>query len=272
MADRDFNEYAASGEGQSLSLAAQLQYLSASASADEGMFLRIGASGFTSLYRAPDQDVHWVGTSNALQLLGSTDVIICTAIIDQDLTPADSFFEFTCQVDNNDSPSRDVVFTIKDDGAANNTRVVALNGSEQGKIVVFAGGFATTYVSGSTVTVEARTIGSNLEIRGDVAVSKMTLTKAQSAPVMALSAEGVDEEFGKLGNPVGVNIGSGLTRSQAIAGFKLLDWYDWSVSRSFYLVDTDGSPFLIVHYQALPTSVDEATAGPFHYEIMATAS
>jgi len=46
-----------SGDVDNIVIAENIQFLIATAN-EEGMFMRIGANGLISLYRAPDRDVH----------------------------------------------------------------------------------------------------------------------------------------------------------------------------------------------------------------------
>jgi hypothetical protein len=65
--------------------------------------------------------------------------------------------------------------------------------------------------------------------------------------------------------------GSTPTKAECITAFKHLPNFDWSKDDDYYIRQVDRSKMHLIKYRALPSSVDEATAGEFWIEALSKA-
>ena len=187
----ELNTIMASGEIDTVIVTSNVGYLKATASAN-GMFLRV-QNGLTTLYRIPDQDVHWK-SSNAtnfpVNIIASSPLNVTP---DQNVLVSDGSFSVSGKLDNNSN--QEIIVTIKalNNGVEIGNGSVTLLRSELGKIFVFSGPIGLDVTSGNNVEITVETtIDGVVNLRGDSVVSDFTLTKAKANPV-ALSKDFLSE-------------------------------------------------------------------------------
>ena len=182
MASRLAADWIGSGELNNIALTENIQFLIATAN-EEGMFMRIGANGLISLYRAPDRDVHWEDTDVTEFGLTVADQEVLSVIIDQEIIGNDNgSFSISGIVSNSRNQIQTLDITVKDDGAVVGIGHIELASNESSKPFIFSGITTETIASGSTITVEFG--GSdNLTLNGTSTATKIEITAAQSAPV-----------------------------------------------------------------------------------------
>ncbi len=255
---RNITEYMVSGDLNDILVAGNIGYTVANVPEAEDMFMRIGAGGVTSLYRAPDQDVHWEDSDTSEIPLTTTPNEILSVTIDQDMTVGDGSFVISGQASNSDNKDRVITVTVKDDGAVIATGEVNLLGDETDKLFAFSGGISSPVLSSSTITVEfeASTNG-DLTLNGTSIATKIKITKALAAPVSALS----EEDLKNIDFTIMIyttNIGGSLSRSE-IESAIMFNGYDLPTEDfSFKLYDTDVNVMYLIKYLKLE---DE-----YHYE------
>ena len=181
---RTIKDYLASGEVDNIVIDGNIGYPKLQGAEYDNMFLRL-AGGQQSLYRAQDQDIHWVDTSNTLVTLTTTEQIILTTLaIDEEILAADKdgSFYLICKLTNTKNTTEDTLINIYDDGVLIGTTTLSLARDEKDKNVSFSGLTESDIASGSVITVGFT--GDGVELQGDVYLTKFQLTKAKAAPVI----------------------------------------------------------------------------------------
>ncbi len=183
MATRKIAEYMGSGELDNIAITENIQFLVTTAS-EEGMFMRIGANGLISLYRAPDQDVHWIDTDTTEFNVTNLEQEVLSVVIDEEIIgDSNGSFSISGIVSNNRNQIQTLDITVKDDGVITGVGHIELAANESAKPFIFSGVITDTIANGSLITVEFG--GSDfLTLNGTSTPTKIEITKAQSAPVV----------------------------------------------------------------------------------------
>ena len=181
----------------------------------EDTFVRIGQGGALSLYRAPDQDVHWEDTDVTQQVLDTAPTTMLSVTVDQELTPDDGSYTFGCILDNTANQTIDI--SIHVDVTPNGGSTVSsdpvlyeLDRGELGRNILLSGTFDTTQAANTLYELVIDSSGAGVEMRGDLAVSKFRLTKAQAAPVTQQAGITKDVTIGNGHNAKTFHIVDGL--------------------------------------------------------------
>ena len=177
-----------------IDIAQNIRFAVANGVEDEGLFLRIGADGWLSTYRAPDQDAHWEDTDNTSIALTTTGNPVLSVTPDQDVLTSDGSYEISGKLDNTTGQEKTVTLAVKDDGVPGETTTIILAKNELGKTFIFSGGVVSTIASGSVMTIEFSANNTGVNLRGDSLVTKLVLTKAQAAPVALSSITSLNPE------------------------------------------------------------------------------
>lgn len=183
MATRKISEYMGSGELDNIAITENIQFLLAT-SAEEGMFMRLGANGLISLYRAPDQDIHWTDTDNTEFNLTNLEQEILSVIINEEIVgDTNGSFSISGIVSNSRNQIQTLEIIAKDDGVVISVGHIELAANESSKPFIFSGVITDTITSGSVITIDFG--GSDfLTLNGTSTPTKLEITKAQSAPVV----------------------------------------------------------------------------------------
>ena len=167
----------------------------------EDTFVRVGKGGQLSLYRAPDQDVHWEDTDNTQQALDTAPTVMFAITADQELTPNDGSYSFGCVLDNTSNQKRDITIHVDVTPSGGSTVSsdpfeIELDRGEVSRTVLLSGVFETTQPANTLYQLVVDSSGSGVNMRGDLAVSKFKLTKAKAAPVAAQTGLSEDVTIG----------------------------------------------------------------------------
>ncbi len=185
---RNINDFLVSGEASNIVVNGNIGYASVSDPSFDNMFLRV-ENGITSLYRAPDQDVHWEDIDTTEFALTTSAQEVLSVTIDQEMTTDDGSFVVSGKVSNSRNQDQTMTIITKDDGVQVGIGTIDLLPEENGKLFAFSGGLSGNIASGSVITVEfyANQAG-NLTLNGTAVATKLKLTKAQAAPVVMSAA------------------------------------------------------------------------------------
>ena len=184
MPVRDINEYLESGDVGGIAVSENIRLKLVEDPEYEDMFLRIGANGLLSVYRVPDQDVHWEDTDNTNLVISTSPTVVLSVTPNLDVTPDDSSFSISGRLDNNANQSRVVTVRVVINGVPGSTQFINLDKNQQARLFVFSGSVDSTVTAGQVVDIEFESSsGSLVSLRGDITISKFTLTKANANPV-----------------------------------------------------------------------------------------
>ena len=255
MGVRNIGDYLASGEAGNLLLSGNIGYLVAQDPSYDGMFMRL-QGGVTSLYRAPDQDVHWTDEDSTEVLLTTTANSLLSVTTDMDLTSADGSYRITGIASNSTNQDVTMTVTVKDDGVVIGSRPIDLVKEETTKQFVFSGSLDDPIASGSVLTVEFIASKANaITLNGTNSPTKIDLTKAQAAPVVfdddAVSAylstpDGMSD-IGTVTYDTLADLGNTLSVAEIEAVLTSFSVPAYTRDMSFYIKDSSDTSFA-VHY------------------------
>lgn len=215
MAVRQINEYLTSGEVLDLHIASNIKYDAVADPVYKNMFLRIGDEGWTSLYRAPDQDIIWRDTNSLSVPIGIITTEILGVTITEDIGPTDSTYMVSGSLSNTRNQTRIVTLEMRVNGTPDGSQDIILGASELNKTFVLSNVIANTHLSGSVITVwMSTTADGDVTLNGDLQVTVLEITKAQAAPVVAITAQDVQDHDYKLNLTTTTNLGPKLSRTE----------------------------------------------------------
>jgi len=171
-----------SGDVDNMVIAENIQFLVTTTN-EEDMFMRIGANGLISLYRAPDQDTHWIDTDNTQRVLDTVDTEILSITTDEELTAENGSYTISCRLDNTSNQTRSVTIHAEINGVPGEDQVYELAKNEVERSVLVSGVITQPYASGAVINVWFDSSGAGVELRGDILETKLKVTAAKSAPV-----------------------------------------------------------------------------------------
>ncbi len=182
------------GEVGSVVIGENIRYVPASTPEATGMFLKIGANGLTALHRIPDQDIHWIDEDTTSFPVTTTAQVLVSTPVDQEILASDGSYSFSCQLDNTENQATNVTITARVEGTAVGAQVFSLDKSETNKYIIFSGGLSSDISSGDIIDFTIFADDTGVNVRGDLVVSRMDITKAQAAPVTSskLLAKGLN--------------------------------------------------------------------------------
>jgi len=207
----------------------------------EDTFLRVGPGGLLSIYRAPDQDVHWTDTDVTEVGLTGTPNSLLSVIPDQGLDSTDGSYAISGMLDNTSNQTVDVTITVLVNAVEEGSRVISMLREETNKVFVFSGTIVNSVSASDVVTVEFESSKNDVSLRGDLQATKIRLTKAQAAPVGALTTASLNKTFTAL-----VNLNPKPSRSE-IESILSNEGYTVPLADDFIfaLVDTNGSKWSV---------------------------
>ncbi len=179
----ELSEVLNSGDISDIRLSNNLWFEAADVPVAEDMFMRVGLGGGVSLYKAPDQDVHWEDTDNTQQLLDTVATEMLSVTVDQDLTTDNGSWSTSMRLDNTSNQSRTVQLVVTVDGVASAPQDYDLDKGEVDKQILLGGAIGVNINSGSIISVSLDTDGAGVQLRGDLFITRLKVTKAQAAPV-----------------------------------------------------------------------------------------
>jgi len=190
MAVKNINEFLSSGQAENIVVSGNIGYSAIQDPSYNGMFLRV-ENGVTGLYKAPDQDTHWVDTDTTQRTLDTVDTEILSITTNEELTSDNGSYTVSCRLDNTSNQTRSVTIHAEINGAPGEPQVYELAKNEVERSVLVSGAISQTYASGAVINIWFDCDGTGVELRGDILETKLTVTAAKSAPVV-MSAEVLD--------------------------------------------------------------------------------
>jgi len=192
MATRNIKEYLESGEANNIIMAGNIKFNVVEDPAYDNMFMRVDG-GVVSLYRAPDQDVHWTDADTANIAMTTSPVELLSIAPDQELVSADSGYKILGRLDNTVNQIRTVIITILYDAVPQGTVNIELDKEQTNVPISYMGLIQTPVPAGTVISVTFEASGIGVDLRGDAVATSIKVTKAQAAPV-AMST-GVVQSF-----------------------------------------------------------------------------
>ena len=187
----ELTDILSSGEINNIVVAGNIGYKAAEGGEYNGMFLRL-FNGQTSLYRAPDQDLHWQdnNTTNFVIDENTTGTPIPDLTVDHEVTVENGSFIFYAQVDNlSSNMDCNITVTFKDGSTIIGTPpMITIDKGDLGRPINIFGSVGTAIPAGHSITVEVYPT-EDIKLRGDISPTTFKITEAQAAPV---TTQGVD--------------------------------------------------------------------------------
>ena len=183
MATRNIKEYLESGEANNIILGGNIKFNVVEDPAYDNMFMRVDG-GVVSLYRAPDQDVHWTDADTANIAMTTSPVELLSIAPDQELVSADSGYKILGRLDNTVNQIRTVIITILYDAVPQGTVNIELDKEQTNVPISYMGLVQTPVPAGTVISVTFEASGIGVDLRGDAVATSIKVTKAQSAPVV----------------------------------------------------------------------------------------
>ena len=174
-----------SGEVNGIVIGENIKYEPADLVEAEGMLLRIGSKGLTSLFRVPDQDVHWTDEDTTSFAITTSEQVITSVALTEAVETSNGSYSFSCQLDNTENKERTVTISARDDGVVVASQVYKLKKNEINRYLVFSGGVNSVFADASIIDFTVIADDTGVNVRGDLAATQMRLTKAQVAAVGA---------------------------------------------------------------------------------------
>ena len=178
-------------------------------------FLRIGEYGMLSLYKAPDQDVHWEDVNEDEPILTLSLQQICEITPDMELSDDDTTWSFSGSIDNSKNQAQTAYIQVTVDGSpVGDPKSIDIQSDEQDRIFFFSGQLGVVVPSGTAVGMSMYADqANNLQLGDLLSPTKFKITKAQAAPVL-ISNEPIgisqDITFGRGANKKTLHILDGL--------------------------------------------------------------
>jgi len=206
------NDVMASGEIDYVNVAENIRLAKADVVEAIDQFIRIGDYGMLTLYKAPDQDVHWFDENENLIDLTTSEQKILSLTPDMELTPDDTSIIVSGRIDNTTNQDRTAYVVIKVDGSQVGPTVeIELLQEETGKIFSINGSITQTYPADTVVSIDIYASSNNaLQLNGVTSSAKMRITKAQAAPVIVAGGITQDVIVGDGANEKTFHIANGL--------------------------------------------------------------
>ncbi len=150
-------------------------------------FVRIGDFGMLALYKAPDQDVHWLDENGDGTILTTTQQEILSLTPDMEIGPNDTSILLSGKISNSRNQIQEAfVVTVIDGVPQVAEQQIIVQSNEQNKLFSFSSQLAGTYPAGTVVSFNFYAIqGGNLSLGGPINPTRVRMTKAQAAPVIA---------------------------------------------------------------------------------------
>ncbi len=188
MAVVELNDVLASGDVKNIVTAdnivvgGNIGYSQIQDPAYDDMFMRV-TNGVTTLYRAPDQDVHWKDANlNNLALTTSPSELL-SVTPNLELTVDDSGYKITGRLDNTQNQTRQVTLRILYDTVQVSTAIIAMDKLQTNVPISYTGLITDPVSAGTVIAVTFEANASGVQLRGDIVATGLQVTKAQSAPV-----------------------------------------------------------------------------------------
>jgi hypothetical protein len=181
MAYRDINDYLKSGKVETIVVAENIIYKKAEQA--EGMFMKIGKGGATSLYKAVNRDKEWVAedTTDYQLTAGLTEVLSMT--VDMDILTTDGSYKLAFLATNTNADAQNMLVKVYDDGVQiGDMIVISVAGGASHQLYVLSGELKNDVDSGSNITVNFGG-NSNIVLNGTATPTSFTLVKAEAIPV-----------------------------------------------------------------------------------------
>ena len=154
---------------------------------DDGLFLRLGAQGGVTGYRAVNQDLEWKAQdTTSMNIDDDVWISVLSLTVDHDVTTANGSFAFYASVDNTSS-NRDANITVqfKADGTVIGTPpMIVVDKGDLGRPINMFGSVGENVASGATITIEIYST-EILNLRGDISPTTLKVIEAQAAPITA---------------------------------------------------------------------------------------
>ena len=257
MAVEELNDILRAGTVDDIVVADNIGYIKANVPEADGMFLKV-VNGITALHRFPDQDIHWIDTDTTSVPLNGTPNEVLSTTINQDMLPEDGSYIISGQLSNSRNQDLTVTIDVKDDGVIVGTQDVPIAADQAGKLFAFSGAINNTIASGSVVTVEfSASFNGVVTLDGNLVATKMDLTKAQAAPVTALTADNLRERDFQLNILYDGNLGNTLTRLEIEFALEDAGLPLPTDSVSFRLLDSSGHIFAVSYIHEVDAYVYE---------------
>jgi len=172
-----------------LTVSDNIIYSKASHPEAEGMTLKIGPNGTTSLYKAPTSDSIQSDTENTDILLTETFQEIFTITTTEELTSVDTTFGITGDFANSSSRSKVLTVQVKIDTVSLGDIDYTLwagSGSDHQQLNV-SKAITTTYPVGTVISIEMKASDENrITLNGTYQIAKLVITKA---PTLVTASE-----------------------------------------------------------------------------------
>ncbi len=183
MATRKLSDVLKSGEIADIRLSNNIWFEQADVVEADGMFMRVGLGGGVSLYKAPDQDVHWEDTDNTSQSLPETSTEVLVVAVNEDVTTEDGSWNISMRFDNTANKDRTVLLNVKVNGTVSSMVSYDLKKHEIDRQVLLGGTLKNNILANDIISVELDASDTGVELRGDLFSTRLKVTKAQAAAV-----------------------------------------------------------------------------------------
>ncbi len=160
-----------------------IKYAEAADPSDEGLYLRIGVGGFVALYRLPDSEVSWVGTSiSDVALTSGIESADLTSVTpDQDILINEGSYEFICAVDNANNQARTLTFTIYINSVLAKSFNVTVQASALGQVIALSGGLDSIVTNGDIISIRVTSSGPGVTVKGTTYATTFKVIKHVAA-------------------------------------------------------------------------------------------
>jgi hypothetical protein len=194
MAYRPISEYLNSGELSNITVKDNIKYLSASDPAAEGMFMRVGTDGLTSLYKAKNQDHEQLVAVAGDTTLTTTAVKIAELTADIEYAAIDSTYVIAWNVSNSNTRfARDYTVAIQVDGGEIASKTFTLNSEVVHQSVVLSGVFDNTMPDGSVLSIYmSAENNTDITLNGDFQATSIKLVRADYDAVTLQTEEDIE--------------------------------------------------------------------------------
>ena len=149
-------------------------------------FLRITDYGFLSLYKAPDQDVHWEDTNSDEVVLTTSQQEIVSVTPNLELNPNDTSIQVSGEISNSKNQIQYAYIQVLLDGVEHGLpREIQMESNQKDRIFAFSTQLVNTYPANTVVSVNIYADQNGNLTLGDILTPvRLKITKAQAAPVI----------------------------------------------------------------------------------------
>lgn len=150
----------------------------------EDLVMALGPDGWIKLRNIPPADIKWTDVNNTLVDITTDPQEILRLTIDQNIIANNGNAEIFGSLDNNRNATITVTLTFKINGTEKSTREITLEKNEKNVTFLYNEVFTEDRVSGDLFTVEIHASNTDVQLRGDITASVLSVYKYQSNNVI----------------------------------------------------------------------------------------